>query len=235
MSIRNAPVWVVGFVAIFSSLEGCGGESISIAPDVVADAAASIDANANVIDAPIDAGIDANIAVAPDANEAPQEDAAVASSSGFLCPTVQPNAGDPCVDINIAECEYGSSEFVACNVIADCMKGGWRISPTDPDLCTKQTARCSMVTIGIDGTGCVADTTNLDANACDVGDTTCVCTWSDVWACNEHGTDCPMERPRIGAQCTLSEIADCDYADGDYDEGAMMCLGGNWWFGDPKG
>lgn len=158
------------------------------------------------------------------------------------CPAGAPSPGAACAREGL-ECEYGTSQYPACDLVVQCSGGAWQAESFGGD--------CPS---GANPPGCPATMGDVPVDAaCDPNIGTChyalgQCYCGAVfgppepppgtdgggptatWSCDDPGPDCPQPRPRLGAACT-QEGQSCMYFTCDFGE---QCTGGIWQ-GEPAG
>ncbi|CAN5128687.1 hypothetical protein BH09MYX1_BH09MYX1_50810 [soil metagenome] len=148
------------------------------------------------------------------------------------CPPTTPSTGQACAPEGLA-CEYGSSNILACNVVAHCENGAWAIpfppGPGPNECGTKNPPACPSTFAGVPvGTSCSKDY----PTHCNYPEGECACTVPSSgpfpadaaavakWICGTPTEpSCPSPRPKIGSPCAVSAKVRCDY-------GACVLIGG---------
>ncbi len=165
------------------------------------------------------------------------------STSGGLsssCPATAPASASACKTIGL-ECEYGSDPAVECDVVATCNGTAWSVStPAGSPTCpTQNTSACAASKAALPPGGTCAD----DGLSCSYATGSCLCHMKCgpqfplprpceagtplTWDCGSAASECPAERPRLGAACTSSGL-DCNYGQEPCQTTSFVCESGTW-------
>jgi hypothetical protein len=230
----------LSLLAAFALLAHCGGAAVSGAGaadgSVTAEAAPPID----VATPPLDAGTTSDATQA--CGFSCEGGAADAPTFSPCPPGAPPPAGTPCSAPG-EKCEYGTSWWLDCNVVAECLDGVWKPAPSGPS--------CPFGDAGDAGGSCPAtwnEASALDASAgcpasdCQYPQGACVCITgcmmggkspikngpiaNGVWTCAPSTADCPTPRPALGTACHSS--ASCQYGSSCGCGELVSCMEGVW-------
>jgi hypothetical protein len=147
------------------------------------------------------------------------------------CPAAPPNEGDACSAAGQLDCEYGSSEFVGCDLVFSCNQGAWQ--KTNFSQCPPpgpNPASCPATQADVP----LGQTCAPAGLECDYTFARCFCNdpfgppppdsgITPTWGCDDPGPGCPQPRPRLGSACTGQQT--CNYETCSYGE---VCMGGYW-------
>lgn len=155
------------------------------------------------------------------------------------CPAAPPTEGAAC-DHPALECEYGDDWSSACNVLAQCWRGG----ALDRTWQVREPATTGCPTPTTTGPGCPADPPS-ESSGCSESDPSTLCVYDDArclcasltsdpggpityaWRCQRPPeAGCPAERPRIGSACDTEGLT-CNYAVCSFG-GGTYCTDGAW-------
>jgi hypothetical protein len=209
-----------GGVALATAvLLACGGTD---GGSLVADAS-SADATAT------DSAVDSAATDAADGSSDAGTDTGTDARLSADCPPTPPTPDAGCAKLEL-ECEYGTSAFRSCNVVAKCT-GTWALSgPTDACNAGLDAGGACPATFGeiVAGSPCATF-----RQVCEYSQGVCGCGFNhiaDVWFCDSPSTaGCPSPRPKLGSTCTSNGLT-CDYASCSVLGGPrMQCTGGVWY------
>jgi hypothetical protein len=160
-----------------------------------------------------------------------------------VCPASAPTPGTPCALPEIETCEYGSSWFLACNVVLACTQGQWQVRNGFPS-CAEPDA----------GPPCPATWAEAQAIVADAGVSNCQfvsCSYPEGWCgcgigcgggggapappgrlggfftCLPAQPGCPEPRPLGGTACDF-DGGYCNYGFACGCGQNLYCSGGVW-------
>jgi len=157
------------------------------------------------------------------------------------CPASAPGPGDACTREGL-ECEYGTSQYPACDLVVQCSSGAWQSESFGGDCPSGANPPGCPATMGGVPVGAACD---ANIGTCHYALGQCYCGGffggpqppspdgggpTATWSCDDPGPGCPQPRPRVGAACT-QEGQSCMYFTCDFGE---QCTGGIWQ-GEPVG
>jgi hypothetical protein len=201
---------------VFASLApACGGRYTSLGPG-------SDDGGTRSDASPADAAGDVIF---------PGDDEQDASPLPGPCPAAAPNEGAACSASGQLYCEYGSSEFIGCDLVMSCNQGAWQKTnfsecpPPGPNP-----AACPATLAAVP----LGQTCTPAGLECDYMFARCFCNdpfgppppdsgIAPTWACDDPGPGCPQPRPRLGTACSGQQV--CTYETCSYSE---QCVNGYW-------
>lgn len=181
-------------------------------------------------------GDDAGDASPGDASPAPDgSPTRDASPPSGPCPAQAPALGSACADEDL-QCEYGQSEYPACDTVVQCSSGSWQSYPMGGVCPAPNPSSCPPTMAAANGSSC--DPGPYGATSCFYPTGGCYCGSlggpipiepdggypPQTWFCDDPGPGCPLPRPRIGSTCT-DEGVSCQYLQCNF---AQSCTGGVW-------
>jgi len=150
------------------------------------------------------------------------------------CPASPPTPGSACTREDL-QCEYGTSQYVGCDILVQCTSGQWQ-TQTFGDTCPggPNPPECPPTMASVpSGSACGSQTITCHY---DLGQCTCGFLFGPppppldgggpgyTWTCDDPGPGCPQPRPRVGSACT-QDGQSCMYETCSY---GQQCTGGVW-------